>query len=42
VMMCQGQRGILEFSFKTPGQYLFRSIYSQAADKGFIGAFQAV
>lgn len=42
VMMCQGQRGILEFTFKTPGQYMFRSIYSQATDKGFLGAFQAI
>jgi manganese oxidase len=42
VMMCQGQRGILELTFKAAGQHIFRSIYSQAADKGFIGAFQAI
>jgi FtsP/CotA-like multicopper oxidase with cupredoxin domain len=42
VLMCQGQRAILEFSFKSPGLYVFRSMYSQAADKGFMGAFQAM
>jgi FtsP/CotA-like multicopper oxidase with cupredoxin domain len=41
VLMCQGQRAILEFSFKSPGLYLFRSIYSLHTDKGFMGAFQA-
>lgn len=41
VLMCQGQRAILEFSFQFPGQYMFRSLYSQHADKGFMGMFQA-
>jgi len=40
VLMCQGQRAILEFSFKFPGSYMFRSLYSEHADKGFMGTFQ--
>jgi len=41
ILMCQGQRSILEFTLKSPGQYLFRAMHSLGADRGFIGAFQA-
>jgi FtsP/CotA-like multicopper oxidase with cupredoxin domain len=41
VLLCQGQRSILEFTLKSPGQYLFRAMHSLGADRGFIGAFQA-
>ena len=41
IMMCQGQRAILEFTFKSPGQYVFRALHSLGTDRGFIGAFQA-
>jgi FtsP/CotA-like multicopper oxidase with cupredoxin domain len=41
VVMCQGQRAILEFTFKSPGQYIFRSPYGVGTDKGFVGAFEA-
>ncbi len=41
ILLCQGQRAILEFTLKSPGQYLFRAMHSLGADRGFIGAFQA-
>jgi hypothetical protein len=42
VVFCQGQRAMLEFRFPSRGQYLFRSLYSQATDKGLLGAFEAI
>jgi len=41
VMQCQGQRGILEFSFDgfEPGQYMFHAHQSEFAELGWMGNF---
>jgi manganese oxidase len=41
VMQAQGQRGILEFSFKDhePGQYMFHAHVSEFAELGWMGVF---
>lgn len=39
VTMSQGERGILEFSYKYPGQYLFHAHKTEFAEKGWIGTF---
>lgn len=36
----QGQRGILEFSFKFPGKYMFHAHVSEFADLGWMGSFE--
>jgi manganese oxidase len=40
VNLIQGQRGILEFSFKFPGKYMFHAHQSELADLGWMGIFQ--
>ncbi len=40
VMLCQGQRGILEFSYKYPGRYLFHAHQSEFAELGWTGIIQ--
>lgn len=42
VMQCQGQRGILEFSFAgfEPGLYMFHAHQSEFAELGWMGFFQ--
>jgi FtsP/CotA-like multicopper oxidase with cupredoxin domain len=44
VMQCQGQRGILEFSFKehAPGQYMFHAHQSEFLELGWMSAFEVV
>lgn len=39
VMLCQGQRAILEFSFAQPGMYMFHAHQSDIAEKGWAGFF---
>jgi FtsP/CotA-like multicopper oxidase with cupredoxin domain len=41
VMQCQGQRGILEMSFKNhePGQYMFHAHQSEFAELGWMSLF---
>lgn len=41
VMLCQAQRGILEFSFKgfEPGMYMFHAHQSELAELGWMGFF---
>jgi FtsP/CotA-like multicopper oxidase with cupredoxin domain len=39
VMLGPGQRAILEFSFKTPGKYIFHSYQGEYADLGCMGMF---
>lgn len=41
VMQCQGQRGILEFSFKDhePGMYMFHAHQTEFAEQGWSGFF---
>lgn len=44
VMQCQGQRGILEFSFKDhePGMYMFHAHQAEFAEQGWSGFFDVV
>ena len=39
VTMSQGERGILEFSYKYPGQYMFHAHKTEFAEKGWMGMF---
>lgn len=39
VMLCQGERAVLEFSFKFPGQYMFHAHQSEFAELGWMGIF---
>jgi len=39
VTMSQGERGILEFSYKYPGQYMFHAHKTEFAEKGWVGLF---
>ncbi|HLG36923.1 MAG TPA: multicopper oxidase domain-containing protein, partial [Nitrososphaera sp.] len=39
VTLSQGERGILEFSYKYPGQYLFHAHKTEFAEKGWMGSF---
>jgi len=39
VTMSQGERGILEFSYKFPGKYMFHAHKTEFAEKGWMGLF---
>ena len=39
VMLCQGERAVLEFSFKYPGKYMFHAHQSEFAELGWTGVF---
>ena len=39
IMLCQGERGILEFAYKYPGKYLFHAHQSEFSELGWVGAF---
>jgi FtsP/CotA-like multicopper oxidase with cupredoxin domain len=39
VNLCQGQRGILEFTYKYPGMYMFHAHTSEFAELGWMGFF---
>jgi FtsP/CotA-like multicopper oxidase with cupredoxin domain len=39
VTMRQGERAILEFNFKYPGQYMFHAHKTEFAEKGWVGMF---
>lgn len=39
VMLCQGQRGILELRFGSPGRYMFHAHQSEFAELGWMGFF---
>jgi FtsP/CotA-like multicopper oxidase with cupredoxin domain len=39
VTMSQGERGILEFVYRYPGQYMFHAHKTEFAEKGWTGAF---
>ena len=39
VTMNQGERGILEFSYKFPGKYMFHAHKTEFAEKGWMGSF---
>jgi FtsP/CotA-like multicopper oxidase with cupredoxin domain len=42
IMQCQAQRGILEFSYRWPGQYMFHAHQSEFAELGWMGNFNVV
>ena len=42
VMMCQGERHVLEFTLPSPGMYMFHAHQSEFAELGWMGFFQAV
>jgi hypothetical protein len=37
--MSQGERAILEFNYKYPGQYMFHAHKTEFAEKGWVGLF---
>lgn len=39
VTMSQGERSILEFNYKYPGQYMFHAHKTEFAEKGWVGLF---
>ncbi len=39
IMLCQGERGIMEFEYKTPGRYMFHAHQSEFAELGWLGFF---
>jgi FtsP/CotA-like multicopper oxidase with cupredoxin domain len=41
VMLCQGQRGILEWRFRYPGKYMFHAHQSEFTELGWQGFFEA-
>jgi FtsP/CotA-like multicopper oxidase with cupredoxin domain len=40
VMLCQGQRGILEMRFRYPGKYMFHAHQSEFTELGWMGFFE--
>jgi FtsP/CotA-like multicopper oxidase with cupredoxin domain len=42
IMQAQAQRGILEFSYRWPGLYMFHAHISEFAELGWMGNFNAV
>ncbi len=39
LMLCQGERAVLEMSFKFPGRYMFHAHQSEFAELGWMGMF---
>jgi FtsP/CotA-like multicopper oxidase with cupredoxin domain len=39
VMLCQGERCVLEFTYRTPGRYMFHAHQSEFAELGWMGFF---
>jgi manganese oxidase len=42
VMMCQGERAILEFRYKYTGDYLFHAHQNEFAERGWLGIFRVI
>ena len=42
IMMCQGERHVLEFRLENPGNHLFHAHQSEFAELGWMGVFKAV
>lgn len=40
VMLCQGERCVLEFSYKFPGDFLFHAHQNEFAERGWLGIFR--
>ena len=41
LMLCQGERAIVETTFRYPGQYMFHAHQSEFAELGWMGLFEA-
>jgi FtsP/CotA-like multicopper oxidase with cupredoxin domain len=41
VMLCQGERAILETTFRYPGEFMFHAHQSEFAELGWMGTFRA-
>ncbi len=42
VMLCQGERAVLEFQYDTPGIYMFHAHQAEFAELGWMGFFEVV
>ena len=42
IMLCQGERHVLEFRLENPGKHMFHAHQSEFADLGWMGFFEAV
>jgi len=42
IMLCQGERAIIETRFRYPGQFMFHAHQSEFAELGWMGLFEAV
>jgi FtsP/CotA-like multicopper oxidase with cupredoxin domain len=42
IMQCQAQRGILEFTYRWPGRYMFHAHQSEFVELGWMGMFNVV
>lgn len=42
VMLCQGERAVLEFTLEDPGLYMFHAHQSELAELGWMGFFESV
>ena len=42
IMLCQGERAILETTFRYPGKFMFHAHQSEFAELGWMGLFEAV
>lgn len=42
VMLCQGERAVLETTFRYPGNFMFHAHQSEFAELGWMGMFEAV
>ena len=41
LMLCQGERAILETTFRYPGEFMFHAHQSEFAELGWMGLFRA-
>ena len=41
IMLCQGERAVLEMTFRYPGDYMFHAHQSEFAELGWMGLFRA-
>ena len=42
IMLCQGERAVLETTFRYPGRFMFHAHQSEFAELGWMGLFEAV